>query len=293
MINQRFGKLVVVECIGSNHYGKIWRCECDCGNFHNVIAARLKNGTIKSCGCSKQYENLIGKKFGRLTVVKLHKKAGKNIQWVCRCDDGNQTIVKHDHLKSGHTQSCGCYNKERIRECLLHDLTGVHHSKLIPLEVDKGKSQQEENIYWKCKCDCGKLCSVSATSIVSGNTKSCGCILKNQRGKNHPRWRHDISDKERELGKRKWNTDEHRKWRTSIFVRDGYICQISGQRGGQLVAHHIKSWNKYKNLRFDTNNGITISRKLHILFHRKYGYGHNNEIQLKEFINEHSTCKKY
>lgn len=293
MINQRFGKLVVVECIGSNHYGKIWKCKCDCGNSHDVVAARLKNGTIKSCGCSKQYENLVGKKFGRLTVVKLHKKVGKNITWVCRCDDGNITTVKHDHLKSGHTKSCGCYNKERVRESLLHDLTGIRHNKLIPLEVDERKSQREGLIYWKCKCDCGNPCSVSATSIVSGNTKSCGCVLKNQKGKNHPRWKHDISDEERETGKRKWNTDEHRKWRTAIFVRDRYICQISGQKGGQLVAHHIKSWDGYKNLRFDTNNGITMSRKLHILFHRKYGYGHNNEIQLKKFTNEYSSRKKH
>ena len=78
MINQRFGKLVVGSLVGSNHYGKLWKCKCDCGKSHNVIAARLKNGSIKSCGCSKQYENLIGQKFGRLTVIKLHKKVGKN-----------------------------------------------------------------------------------------------------------------------------------------------------------------------------------------------------------------------
>ena len=289
MINERFGKLVAIECVGSNHYGKIWKCKCDCGNEHNVVAARLKNGSIKSCGCSKNYENLTNKQFGRLTVLNLHSKIGKNTKWICKCDCGTQTIVKHDHLKSGHTQSCGCYNKQRIKETLTHDLRTKKYTKLTPVDVDNTKN---DKVYWLCQCDCGNKCSVPATSLVTGNTKSCGCILKNQKGKNHPRWRHDITDEEREIGKRKWNTDEHKKWRTSVFLRDNYVCQISGQSGGQLVSHHIKSWNIYKNLRFDIKNGITMSRKLHIQFHRKYGYGNNNEFQLKEFINEYNTSKK-
>ena len=28
--------------------------------------------------------------------------------WVCKCDCGNETIVQSNHLRSGHTQSCGC-----------------------------------------------------------------------------------------------------------------------------------------------------------------------------------------
>lgn len=31
------------------------------------------------------------------------------------------------------------------------------------------------NTMWKCKCDCGKICIVRASSLVSGETKSCGC----------------------------------------------------------------------------------------------------------------------
>ena len=30
---------------------------------------------------------------------------------------------------------------------------------------------------WLCKCDCGKLTTVSSASLIKGNTKSCGCLL--------------------------------------------------------------------------------------------------------------------
>ena len=33
----------------------------------------------------------------------------------CRCDCGNIVIVQNIHLRSGHTKSCGCYNREILR----------------------------------------------------------------------------------------------------------------------------------------------------------------------------------
>ena len=46
--------------------------------------------------------------FGRLTVVR--RDYGK--RWLCQCVCGNSKIVPSDKLRSGHTQSCGCYQKD-------------------------------------------------------------------------------------------------------------------------------------------------------------------------------------
>ena len=62
-------------------------------------------------------ENLIGKRFGRLVVISRAPN-GRNwhSRWNCICDCGNQCIVSASHLKNGHTQSCGCYHIEQIKE---------------------------------------------------------------------------------------------------------------------------------------------------------------------------------
>jgi hypothetical protein len=58
-----------------------------------------------------EYKNLIGQKFGRLTVIEY---AGKGLtkdrtsRWLCRCDCGNEKIVTRLNLINNYTKSCGC-----------------------------------------------------------------------------------------------------------------------------------------------------------------------------------------
>lgn len=56
--------------------------------------------------------DLTGNRYGRLTVLKENGKRGKNILWLCRCDCGNEINAIPYNLKNGHTQSCGCLQKE-------------------------------------------------------------------------------------------------------------------------------------------------------------------------------------
>ena len=60
--------------------------------------------------------NLIGQKFGRLTVQELAGRDGKHLMWNCVCDCGNSKRVQGNSLRSGHTKSCGCFNKEQIKK---------------------------------------------------------------------------------------------------------------------------------------------------------------------------------
>lgn len=70
---------------------------------------------------------MIGKKFGRLTVISLHHKKQKYKKYktniikdgfayfyTCKCDCGQICIIEKTKLKCGHTQSCGCLQKEKI-----------------------------------------------------------------------------------------------------------------------------------------------------------------------------------
>ena len=63
--------------------------------------------------------------------------------------------------------------------------------------------------------------------------------------------------------KRVLNCPKVKKWRKKVFERDDYTCQECGKRGGKLNAHHIKSWAKYKKLRYKVKNGKTLCRRCH------------------------------
>lgn len=53
--------------------------------------------------------DLIGKKFGRLVVIRQeNSNQNKKSRWLCKCDCGKKTIIIGSNLKNGHTQSCGC-----------------------------------------------------------------------------------------------------------------------------------------------------------------------------------------
>ena len=55
-----------------------------------------------------------GQKFNRLTIVREVEKYKTIRQFECECECGKKVIVTLNHLRSNHTTSCGCYNKEVI-----------------------------------------------------------------------------------------------------------------------------------------------------------------------------------
>lgn len=52
MINKKFGRLLVKKEIGKSSDGSfVYECECECGNIHVVNGCKLRDGSVKSCGC--------------------------------------------------------------------------------------------------------------------------------------------------------------------------------------------------------------------------------------------------
>lgn len=66
----------------------------------------------------KVKDNLVGKKFNRLTVVDraddyVYPDGKRIARWLCVCDCGNQCVVRGTALRDESTQSCGCLHKEK------------------------------------------------------------------------------------------------------------------------------------------------------------------------------------
>lgn len=82
-----------------------------------------------------RYDDLTGKKFGRLTVVEKFSakevgKAGTGTYWRCKCDCGGESMVRTHDLVHAKIKSCGCYRNEVLQE--LRDM--VARNGLEPLE---------------------------------------------------------------------------------------------------------------------------------------------------------------
>ena len=114
--NQKIGLLTVKKIDESKPRGDCknvyWECECQCGNIISINSCNL-NTMIKkqrksSCGCYTGYIDLVGQKFGKLTVISPYDTQKEKKRWRCRCDCGTITIVYGSNLTRGHTQSCGC-----------------------------------------------------------------------------------------------------------------------------------------------------------------------------------------
>jgi 5-methylcytosine-specific restriction endonuclease McrA len=55
-----------------------------------------------------------------------------------------------------------------------------------------------------------------------------------------------------------------KRWRKAVFQKDNYTCKKCGDnQGGNLEAHHIKSFALHPELRYDVNNGLTLCKKCH------------------------------
>lgn len=119
-------------------------------------------------------------KNGLLTIVKKH---GDSI--VCRCECG-QTI-KTTKDKFYKAKSCGCLKIKRLQERSKIKV-GTKFGFLEAIEPF-GKDDYG-NYLWLCRCFCGNERKIRSSKLLSGKSKSCGCVASALRNEsfysNHP-----------------------------------------------------------------------------------------------------------
>lgn len=102
------------------------------------------------------------------------------------------------------------------------------------------------------------------------------------KGKNHHNWKGGITPENHIIR----NSLEMKLFRNAVFARDGYVCQKTGIKGGELHPHHILNFATNPELRFAIDNGITLSKEAHKEFHKMYGSKNNTKEQLEEFLKD-------
>lgn len=217
----------------------------------------------------------------------IKQKQGK---YFCHCGCKQEIIIKKHHHCKGIPQFLpGHFNKNN------HPMKGKHHSlERIEKNSFRDKWVNEEQGKHHCMCGCkGEIIikrwhySEGIPQYLNGHYSKINPYWKNKRklvnqcGIRNPNYNPNKTDEERQDDR---SYIEYKKWRSSVYNRDSYTCQICGNNGGNLNAHHIESYNFNKELRTVMSNGITLCKDCHNDFHHQYGKGNNTREQFIKFI---------
>lgn len=177
LINKKIDMITPIEkVVNENDKSHIYlRCKCDCGE-EIILGKRTidRHKDYLSCGCHK---NIIGKTFGKLTIIKMIKDNEKkqNQVFECLCECGNvvnRTRGAIYNNKDNPNFSCGCLFKKHYK-----DLTGCQFGDYYV----EGFSHIEDNsVFWRCRCICGKPELLSTTQLHNRRILNCGCKNKNK-----------------------------------------------------------------------------------------------------------------
>ena len=116
--------------------------------------------------------DLTGQIFGKLNVVSFYGKVNGVRKFLCICECGKETVVSGTKLVSGHTKSCGCYQRERASESNTKDYFGTKIGRwTLVKKIDDGYRSAR----YLCRCECGTEKVLQYQTLSSGKSKSCGC----------------------------------------------------------------------------------------------------------------------
>lgn len=121
---------------------------------------------------SDTFVDLTGKRFGRLTVIKLNdvKPGGRRkVQWVCKCDCGEERIYNPCTLKSGTVVSCGCYRRENAAKLKLEAPWMISRNRVVTHYRYAAKRQEREF----------SLTDEQCFALLEGNCHYCGVVPSN------------------------------------------------------------------------------------------------------------------
>lgn len=93
-------------------------------------------------------KNLIGKRFGRLSVISESENKNGRTAWLCKCDCGNYKVICSKVLINGQTKSCGCISREKVKA--RNTKHGKRHTRLYRIWLCmKNRCSNDKDKYWK------------------------------------------------------------------------------------------------------------------------------------------------
>lgn len=123
-IGETYNGVKVLEDLGRVNRSRVYKVLCPlCSKTFISRADHIgKTKSCQECSQAHRFIDISGQRFGRLVAL---ERIGRTLapngtiqsMWKCRCDCGNETVVKYIALKSGNTKSCGCGEIENRYSC--------------------------------------------------------------------------------------------------------------------------------------------------------------------------------
>lgn len=125
---------------------------------------------------------------------------------------------------------------------------GRRFGRLVAVEM-AGRTPQR-SVLWACTCDCGNHCAVSADNLLTGNTRSCGCLADERRARFQPT--HGQS-----------STRLHSLWCKVMERCYSASCRAFADYGGRGIVV-APEWHSFENFAADVGSrplGTSLDRR--------------------------------
>lgn len=115
---------------------------------------------------------ILNEKIGNLVIVKDLGVTNKNRSVLCKCYCGEEFVTKLNAVRTGKTKSCGCLIKDNRKT-----KQGQRYGRWTLIEeLTRNNKNGVCVLFWKCLCDCGTISEVASSSLLGGDSQSCGCL---------------------------------------------------------------------------------------------------------------------
>jgi len=294
LVGKKFGRITIVERAYKNERGQyLWKCICSCGNKLMLVGSKLVNGHTKSCGClsGERYTDLLGKRFGKLKVIARDSNSDRLMSmWKCRCDCGEESVVRGTSLTGGSTKSCGCAisgkNSKFWKGGVSREdkpLYNTYADRLYQYEdIRKNNSKLLE-----ARCTyCGRWFVPTASSVRSrikalNSTGAENRLYCSEACKGAcPVYKQILWPKG---FKPATSREVQPQLRQLVFERDNHTCQKCGKTvdEAQIHCHHIDPVAKNPIESADMDSCITFCKNCHKEVHQQDGCKYH-ELRCKE-----------
>jgi hypothetical protein len=223
-----------------------WNCKCDCGNEFTCWSVSFKRGDTfecKECWYERRRGiDLIGRKFGRWTVLSREIDENNKTKWKCKCDCGNYGLVSTHVLgKKGRSMSCGCLGRKEkskyINTTLYPPAHGLAKNRFYMIKTSLiHKCYNEKHPTYK---------NFGAKGITV-------CDLWRNGAKDMYEWAIENEWEESDviilkIGEKEFNPS------TCLILKESDFRSIVGQKGGKLIEynkeiHSVSKWAKLMNI---------------------------------------------